>query len=225
MKRLTFFIFLCSTTIFCQESSSNKEAYVWFDSIVGHENLMICSGEKHSENYKTVKGHYPFLLSNNYYTSEVSYDHQVYYNVQIKYNVLDDELIAFIPTAIDKYPIILSKDKVAYFFIQEHLFVNLKNKGYAMVLSQDKTGALYKKYTKRKLKEMTNNSLAYKFQEKSSYLLFHNNAYNFISSKRDWIDHFPEKKSQIRSYYSSNRKLQKSAPDTFMTNLYHSLIK
>ena len=146
-------------------------------------------------------------------------------NVQIKYNVLDDELIALIPTAIDKYPIILSKDKVAYFYIDKRLFVNLKNNGYAMVLSQDKWGTLYKKYTKRKLKEMTSNSLSYRFQEKSSYLLFHNGIYNFISSKRDWIDHFPEKKSQIRSYYSSNRKLQKSALDTFMINLYNVLIK
>lgn len=38
-----------------------------------------------------------------------------------------NEVIALIFTVIDKYPIILSNHKIAYVYIEEHLFVNQLN--------------------------------------------------------------------------------------------------
>jgi hypothetical protein len=226
MKKLALFMCLYSTLLCGQESLSNKEALVWFDAIVGQENLPICSGEKHSENYRTVKGQYPFLFNNNYYTSEVKYGGQVYYNVQIKYNIADDELVALIPTAIDRYPIVLSKTKVTHFYIDDKKFVNLKGElGYAQVVSENNAKVLYKKYSKRKLEKTVRSGVVVEFLDRENYLLFHNNAYVTLSSKKDWIAQFPAQKSKIKSFYATNRKLLRSAPDTFMSNLFNSLVQ
>ena len=226
MKKFTLFIFLYGSILYGQESLSNKEALVWFDAFFGQENLAICVGEKHSENYRTLKGQYPYLFNNNYYTSEVKYNDQVYYNVQVKYNIADDELVVLINTAIDRNPIVLSKNKVSHFYIDNKKFVNLNaDLGYAQELLTSESQALYKKYIKRKLEKTISSGAVVEFLERENYLLNRENDYITISSKKDWIRQFPNQKSKIKDFYSSNRKLLKSNPDTFMSNLFNSLMQ
>ncbi len=223
MKKLLFFTLLYSTTFFSQNQATDKDAYVWFDNIIGQENLPISWGVKHTENYKTEKGQYPFLLSNDYFTSEIKYNGQVYYNIQIKYNVLEDELIAFIPSSIDKYPIVLLKNKVSHFYLNDKKFVRADKYGYGEFLSENEQGRLLKKYRKKKIEKTSSKGIYYKFKDRVNYLIFYKKESSVLSGRSDWVKMFPDKKKIIRGFYSKNRKLLKNNPDLFMTNLFQLL--
>lgn len=216
---LLFIIF--SHVLFSQ--NSNKIAYEWFDNIVGQKNLDICAGERYLKNYRTLEGHHPFWGEDTFSKAEVRFNNQVYYDVPVKIDLYKDELIAYFLTHIDKYPIILLKDKVTYFNIGQKKFVRLKDYGYLELLAEASTSKLYKKHSKQRSHKVKNDLVHYRFKDRSFYKVYHNGKYVNVTSKRDWRKLFPSQKKRIRTFYGKHRKMLKHNPDVFMTNLFTEL--
>jgi hypothetical protein len=209
---LLFFFFNC----FSQE---NKNALVWFDNIVGQKNLDINAGIKYSKKYVTIKGNHNFLFEDIFYKGTVTYDNQLYTNISLKYDLFEDNLISLATNTFNELSVILKKDKISSFIINNQKFINLKEYGFHKELYNSKKTLLYKKHAKERSEKQINNYVYSKFKLTSNYFIHYNNKRVLLKKKKDWIKLFPKKKSLINNFYKVNKTKLKSNSDAFLVDL------
>ncbi len=208
MKKISFFLFLSTFCLFGQE---NKNALVWFDSVVSQKNLDINFSHKYINKFRSVRDYHQFLLENKFYNSSITYDDQNYYNIPIKYDINEDIIIAKIGSKSTSQSIILIKAKIQSFTINNFIsFHNIKGNFYEKIY-QSKKGILLKKYHKKRSKVPIKGIFFDKFKEDNSFYLLINNMIHKIEKKKDWQKLFPKKKKEIIKFYQNNKWVLKKS--------------
>ncbi|MDP5199232.1 hypothetical protein [Flavobacterium sp. DG2-3] len=220
-----FGVFLSISQIHSQ-SVEKLSLYDYFDQAVGKDNLNINNGIVHSEPFRAIAG------KNRYYIEEfnvgdISFEGQIYSNVNLKYDILVDQVIYKQGGSSENLPINLISEKVDYFFIKNKKFVNLKAEStkFPSVINgiyeenYIDNVSLYIKHYKEKVKVFQSDGVYYNFIYKINYILKYNNYFYKVDSQKDIKKIFPDLKKEINSFYSTNRKLERSDKTQFMENL------
>jgi hypothetical protein len=229
MKKLhfyyTFFFLLNICSAFAQLNSSEKEYYKIFDSIVGVSNTGIFDGIEYREKYVTINGNHKYFQTSEYLIGNIIYNEQPYYDIEMKYDLYNDELIVKLRNNIGFFVIKLIKEKIDNFTINNHSFVKITsndkkfNSEIFEILFKSNDLILYKKHKKFR-KEHLDKKFAYsEFSYKKEYLLYFNESYYSIKTKKNLIQLFPEHKRQINSLIRSNKRLLYSNLDTNVIQL------
>ena len=88
---ISYFFFQLS---YGQLKNQEKESYLWFDEVLGPENVNLYNGLNYIEKYKTKNGNHKFFNSENTLpNSLIIYEGQPYYNVKIKYDSFEDQVL------------------------------------------------------------------------------------------------------------------------------------
>lgn len=227
--RSVFILSLICTT-FTSNGQVNQEESLqnWFDNIVGWENLDINNGPFYTDTYKTIGTNNMYLITNKYTIGNINYEGQNYYNVNIKYNVYEDELILNPHGESKHIGIILIKDKVDSFYINDKKFVKInQNKsslaelatGYYELERINDNFNFYIKHHKKLDKIINDDGVYYNFPEDNQFFISFENVFYSIDSKNDIIKIFPHQKKGITDFYSTHRNLKISDINQFMIDL------
>ncbi len=203
-------------------AQNNQNEYNWFDKQVGIENTGLFSGIEYIEFEKGINGFTKFLYPDNFSTGFISYNGQTYYDVALKYNVYDDKVIVNIGQNSGKKVFEIFAAKIDSFSIDIRKFIQIKNKnlsgeipalGFSELILDAKNLRLFKKLSKEKLSKIKNKSLFFEYKwNKPKYTLLFNDFIYEVKRKQDFIDIFPQFKTEIRQI-EINKNMAKNNPD------------
>lgn len=231
-------LILLTTTAFKSFSQTNSEIslYTKSDSIIGKKNLEINNGPRQINYYRTLDKSHSYYSTDNFTLGNIFYNKQYYYNIELKYDVNNDQLVIKPMDEYNYLGIILSKEKTAFFTINKRKFVNLNygnpslpeyiNGYYEEIIIGD-TLLFYIKNLKTRKKIIDNKQLSDvaeqvtydEFTDKNTYYIKLKNTFYTINSKKEIITIFPEKKKEIKEYYSKNSELEQSNKELFLENI------
>ena len=224
-----FFFYLQIVIIHSQTDSNHKDYYNWFDTVVGDGNIGIYDGTNYKEKYITINGNHKYYLTSEFLVGDVVYDDQPYFDIKMKYDIYNDELIVKLPIRSGFSVIQLVKEKIEVFTINNRPFIRISERsreslsedhlGFYEILFKSDRIILYKKYKKYRSEHLDKEFAYNEFKLESNHLIYYNNHYNKINSKRNLIKLFPKQRTEINTFYNKNRLLQKSNLDIFMTQL------
>jgi hypothetical protein len=236
--KLAVLLALITTTTFKTYSQTNSEIslYTKFDSVIGKKNLEINNGPRQINYYRTLDKSHSYYSTDNFTLGDVFYNKQHYYDIELKYDVNNDQLVIKPMDEYNYLGIILSKEKTASFTINKRKFVNLNYdntslpqymNGYYEEIIIGNTLILYIKNQKTRKKIIDNNRITDvaeqvtydEFTDKNTYYIKYNNIYYTINSKKEISIIFPEKKKEIKEYYSKNSELEQSNKELFLENI------
>ncbi|MCM8569915.1 hypothetical protein NE848_11035 [Gramella jeungdoensis] len=231
MFRKQAILLCCSLFIFSIGNSQTAEkVYEVFDSRVGLENTVLFNGFQYQDPVKTINDNNKFLFPGNEYSNgEVSYSGHYFFDVKLKFNLVDDRL--FIKIAYDSTSAFfqLITEKIDSFIIRDIQFIRLdyseEVKGFYQKLFSSKDYSLYKKYRKDSNEKHDKSFFYYEYKfTDPQYVLIYNEKPFQANSRRDVIDIFPDKKSEIKQFYKEQKSLSKRDMDAFMENLLKGII-
>lgn len=209
----SFFI----NTLFSQE---NKQELVWFDNFVSQQNLPINQGVKYSKKYKTFKGNHHFLFANKFQKGNLKYNNQMYYNVSMKYDTYHDNLILKINSKSEDFSVILNKELISYFEINNKKFDNINSLGFYEILYKTDHITLVRKFSSKK-KDIKKSLFLYsKFTLEETLLLLKNNTFYTVKNRKHFHKIFPNKKNLVNDFFKMNKEKQSA---TFIINLIKKL--
>lgn len=222
-----FILILLLSTVsfssFSQTNSNSKDYYKYFDSKIGIRNSGIFNGIPYKEQYLTINGNHKYFLTSDFVKGTIYFNNQPYYDVDMKYDTYEDNLILKLPSQSKYFFIKLINDKIDKFNIYGKNFVKLSNNaevsGFHEILYQSKLLNLFKEHKKRIKKIIGDDFVYYEFNEENSYIVFSDNKYYKINSKKEFIKLFPTHKKNISNFYSTNKSILKSDKDKFMIQL------
>lgn len=218
---LTFFV-TCICT-FCQNNSESL-FYTSFDNTIGQNNTPLSYGVIYKEKYiKKIKDNHNFFLNDKFNEGSIHYRDQPFFNVQLKYDIVNDLIILKINSQDQIPSIILDKDLVRNFRINNFRFQNTPL-GFLEEVVMLNNYSIYKKHKKISKENIDGTYKHYTFKSKNpQFILFYNGKYYTIKSKRDFIKIFPDQKKKIIKYYRSNRHLFKNSFKNFVIKLMNQL--
>lgn len=228
-NKIIVFSLLLSTTAFCQSSYNEKPFFQWFDNLINAKNSNLINGVFHSEKYETKEGHDQYYLTRDFLIGDLVYDNQAYFNVNLLYDLYSDDLILGFYENDLLLTIQLIKDKVDSFSMNNKSFTRLMDQesgisGFYEVLVKTGELTLYNKHLKRRFRYIDDQQVYYKFKKKTNYLVHYQNDYKEIHTKKDVSKLFPEKKTFINDFFSSNNYLLNSDKDKFMVLLFQQIV-
>ncbi len=202
----------------------------WYDSKIGKENLDINNGKLLLNYDVSIVGNTRFAFDN-YYLGIVNYDNQFYNKIYINYDVLKDQLIVKINNENDS-PIVLTKEKVAFFYVQNKKFTNLNFNnptipefvsGFCEEKVINSNTVLFIKYTKNRIDLIVDNKILDDYNNKISYIVKFKEQFYEVNSKKNVVAIFPSLKKLINDYYDDNEIVEKSDKIKFLSNLLQNL--
>lgn len=223
-----FFLTICMFLLSNTKIYSQNNIEDLFDNVVGKENLPLNNGPFYFNTFKILNSH-QFYHVNKYLQGSLIYENQYYNTVNLKYDNYRDALIFKPYGESENFGVILLKEKVFQFTLNNRNFINLglitkdslKNvKGYyeENVIGKDFT--FYIKHKKEK-RELIKNQITYSdFDIYNEFLLLSNKNYYSISSKKDIITLFPKYKKEINTFYNENSKLAKDNKTEFYEKIF-----
>ena len=221
---LFYSIFLSPQSVAAQ-ASQEAPVYLWFDQVVGNSNTGIYNAVEYVERHRTINEHHKFFLFEGFLPGTVVYEDQPYFDLEVKYNVFDGLLQVRVPNRGNEALFQLLTEKVERFTIAGHEFVNISEKGgFHEILLDNKNMTLLVRYNKSLKKIQDKEFVYYEFlNEDKDYLLDFKGQYYVITSRRDIIDLFPDKKKRIRDFYRDEKSLRKSDYNSFLQKMFQYL--
>jgi hypothetical protein len=229
-SKITILLFLLTAFGFKAHSQTNTEKvlYNWYDTVKGKESIDLNNGSLHVNPYKTLGDNTMYYIADKYSKGSISYDNQSYYNVNLKYDLYRD-IIVFNPYGQpENIGVNLIQEKTKSFSLNGKNFANLSTyqtplqeyiKGYFEELIIGNEIILYTKHHKDILEFINNDHIYYSFSEKNNFILKYKNAFHQINSKKEIALVFPQYKKNINTYYSQNKKMEKSNKALFTENI------
>lgn len=220
---ITIIILFFASLIINAQDNSCSFVYNWVDKTLGGENLSINNGKIHTNYDLTLNNENRYLESINFVKGELNYENQNYYNLNLKYDIYNDELILNPSNESEYIKINLIKDNIAFFSLFGKKFVQIKDiqfNGFYQEIQTGKNGVFFIKHLKEKKEILNDNKVYSKYFYKNEYLIFHENKYLKINSKKDLIKIYSNNKSQINDFYESKGNLKKENELKFMENLF-----
>lgn len=228
MNKIIIYFFLSFSSFYSNAQTQKDSLYIWFDKVVGKENLLIYNGQVHLNYDNTSNNQNNRYLNNSDFTSGiVSINSQTYYNQKIKYDVFEDNLIILPENQSYTVPLKLFKEDINYFKIFEKKFIILNEisnsktllTGFFEEITIDTSLKLYIKHIKKKRNIIKDVKVVQEYSSNTAYFLKYNNYYHNLKSKNDIVKLFPNQKKEINNYYYKFKQIQDSNPTKFMKDL------
>lgn len=209
------------------QNNASTSLYDWYDSKVGKENLDINKGRILLNYDKSIEGNNRFYFDK-YYSGTVKFDNQIYNNILLNYDAFKDELIINPNNESGSDVIILTKEKVDYFSLNDKKYVNInyndfKTPDFIKGFYEEKiigtNFILYIKNIKYKKDLIVGDKLFDDFNSSTFYYLKYNEQFYEINSKRSFRAILPEYKKMINEFYSNNQLVEKSNKVKFFEDL------
>lgn len=209
MKRKTLLISLgifCSVITYGQNSisSTEKDTYKWFDSIIGQKNSALSLGPKYFDKIRTINDNHKYYNSQRFQKGDLTFNGQPYFDILMKYDIHFDQIIIQVINKLEKYTLQLEKSKVQNFFIANKKFINIsdKNKDYGFVEELKKGEiSLYKKHMKDAFAKLDRQFKYSRYKEANFFLISYKNKFIEIRSKSDLRKQFPTIRKEINRLY------------------------
>ena len=222
---LIYSVFFISLSCFSQNYSEDK-IYSWYDEQTGIENSSLFRGIEYVEADRMINEKHKFFDSQEFQKGSVTYDGQFYPNVSLQYNIYDDLLLVNLQHGQRNSFFQLIGEKVNYFQINDYKFKYLRAEnnsdiiGFYEVINEEGEFKIYKKHLKNRM-QLRDKSIAYsEFTSANPDYIFHfKNDFFDLDNQRDLFSKFPDLKSEIRNFYSDNRRESRDNPDVFMKKL------
>lgn len=217
-------IFLSFGVLRSQQEQHEASYLNWFDQQVGVENTSLYDGIIYRETYRTVNDKIKFYKSPLWLKGAVLYSGQLFSDIPMRYDIFGDQLLIKQEDRLGGGAILLFKEKVATFTIDEATFVNVKEvpegtarAGFYELLWENDQMRLLAKHQKNDFLKKDRSSIYYEFvDEKKQYLIQYNGTYSSLKSKKDVIAVFPDLKKQIDNFYKDQKRLRNRDMDAFM---------
>lgn len=175
----------------------------------------------------------PYFKDSSFMRGTVFYDQVEYRNVSLRYDLVRDDLILLHFDTI--HQISLLKEKVDWFYLSGHHFINLNpdtintdlKEGYYDELFKGKVSLLMKR-AKIAEEKIESGAVYLKISPKSSFYLLKDGTYFRIKNKNDLIRKLADKKAELTQYIRRNRLKFGKVPEVGMTSVvthYNHLIK
>ena len=221
-------IFLIINQINSFSQTNEKNLGIWYDNIVGEENLNIFNGSYNYIRERTISDTINPYFSKDFIEGTVNYSEQLYDSVLMKYNSNTDNLVIK-PKKLDNfYSLILNSEKVKGFILDNKHFINAsknevlsKNnfKGFFEEI-KDKNFTIYIKHYKSKSDKIYDKRVFVTFQKNETYYLYLEDKINEIKSEKDLIEIFPNLKKEINNFKNDNKIAKKYNFHAYMLKLF-----
>ncbi|MEC4003064.1 hypothetical protein OX283_000200 [Flavobacterium sp. SUN052] len=224
-------LFLAFSNYIQSQNTTSNSIYDWFDSKVGKENLDINNGKILLNYDKSINGNDRFYFDN-YYYGTIKYDNQIYNNILLNYDILNDEIVIKSNNESVKNAIVLIKEKVEYFILNNIKYVNLNYselvtpefiKGFLEERTIGTNFTILIKHKKDKSSIVKNDAFIDDFTERTYFYLKFKNQFYSINSKKDIVTILPEYKKNINEFYANNQLVEKSNKTKFLEDLFNYL--
>ena len=202
-----YFLLLIS---FYSYSQVNYDA---FDHKIGYENREVLNGRTHHVDLLFIEGNHLFLDTDRFVKGQVTFKGQSY-SLPLKYDVVNDLLVTPYSHRGLSFSIYLTVNLVNNFTLNNRYFVRLKRNidltdiygnGYFEEKYRKKNFVLYIKYTKRLFEKLYSDVPRNKAILIKTPILLVSGRYSIISKKRDLVKLFPDKKKQIKDFFSHKK--------------------
>ena len=229
---ILFLTFIIGSLSVLRSQTTDQAAYLnWFDEQVGIENTALYEGIIYKETYRTINEKVKFYKSSQWFKGSVIYSGQLFSNVQLKYDVFGDQLIIKQLDRLGGGALLLFKDKITEFNIEESRFVNVSDvyggsdfSGFFELLWESNGNRLLAKHLKNDFLRKDRSATYYEFVDlKKEYVLHRQGNYYQLKGKKELIRIYPDLKKQIDSFYQNNRRLRSRNLDGFMVSLITTL--
>ncbi|WP_395044167.1 hypothetical protein [Flavobacterium sp.] len=215
----------------CQKTTDSS-IYNWFDDQIGRQNLDINNGRIFKDIYPTVNNSSRYLENENYIVGEIEFDNQYYNNIYINYDLLKDELLLKPNGIKDRNSLIIIKDKIKSFLINDKKFVNLNYDksinsigliGYYEEIISSNFISFYVKHLKNLRNVYVENKIYYEYNLSNEFYIFYKNNFHKLDSKKSIQKLFPEYKSEINKFYQEKKQLENDNKVLFIKTLLNYL--
>jgi hypothetical protein len=195
-------------------SAHNRVIQLYIDSL--QENLRLFNGTEFTAAYRSSAGH-PFFEFSEPQKGEINYDGINYPGVKLSYDLTRDEIIFVTP--VSNLNIKLISQKVDWFSLQDHLFINIKEDSSTIRLRE--TGfyelaykGFYDVLLKRKknLEQSSREDNVSKFVQYTNYYARKGDTYYTIDSKRSLLALCKDKKKEVATYMQKEKLNFKTDP-------------
>jgi hypothetical protein len=208
------------TTLFSQE---NKQELVWFDSLINQKNLPINQGVIFSEKHRTFNKNHHFLFENTFFKGNLKYNNQMYYNVSMKYDTYNDNLILKINSITENFHVILNKELISSFQLNNKTFYNINLSGFYEVIYKSESGTLVRKHFSKRKAIKEEDFFYSDFTHEETVLLHKNNKFHVLKKKKHFHKIFPNKKKMITDFFKMNKRENENNNTAFILNLIKKL--
>jgi hypothetical protein len=230
LSKIKTILFIIISFGFKAHSQTNAKTalYNWYDTAKGKESIDLNNGPLHINPYKTLGDDTMFYGADKYIRGTVFYDNQPYYDINLKYDIYRDILVFNPYGQAQNIGINLIQEKTKSFSLNGKNFVNLSAyqtplqeyiKGYYEERFIGNNIILYLKHHKDIREYINNDHIYYSFDKKNNFILKYKNGFFKINSKKEIITLFPQYKNKINTYYSENKKMEKSDNALFTENV------
>lgn len=193
----------------CYSQNAVSKIYTNFNNTINFNNTPIGFGELYKEKYRKKKGNHNFFLTDQFKKGNIKYDGNYFYNINLKYDLVDDAIILNFSNLNQSISIICEKKNISSFEIDKFHFVNTEEYGFVEVLLSKENFSIFKKHKKIKKEIKDEGVMYYTFKDKREELiLFYQNIYYPVSSKKDFIKIFPEEKQYIIEFFHEKNKFK-----------------
>jgi hypothetical protein len=160
----------------------------------------------------------PYYFDYDWQQGVVHYDGQRYDHVPLRYDIFEDKLLIEYSQGYESIELI--PEKIRYFEINEHTFIHLSNTeaestikgGFFDLLFDGHVNVYAKRY--KVIKEIKDQGImVVEYVDKNKLLLMKNEQYFVINNKRDLLNAFRDRKTEIKRYLA-NKGPFKANPET-----------
>jgi len=227
---LVLFLML-ATKLKSQQDLRNNASLEWFDQQVGLENTVLYDGIIYKETYRTINDKIKFYKSSSWLNGSLMYNGQMFTEIPMRYDVFGDQLLIKLKDQLGGGALLLFKNKVSTFTIDNTVFVNVKeiaeasgSDGFYELLWENGDMRLLAKHQKNDFLRKDRRSIYYEFiDDKKLFLLQYDGKYTPIGRKKDITALFPEFKKEVDDFYQKNKRLRSRDMDGFMGALINQI--
>jgi hypothetical protein len=148
--------------------------------------------------------------------------------VALKYNVFDDRLVVKLSNQSSETILAPVKEFTSGFQIGSHQFVLLDDTqavssrvaGYYELLQESSHSSLFKKHNKSRTTKFDTGRSFFEFKDaRADYLLYYNDGYHSVNSKRELTKLFPQYKKEINAIRENKNRADEVANDAYLKNV------
>jgi hypothetical protein len=208
-------IFCTALNINAQNLTSDSSAYAkaigFYEMTVGDVSSLYTGRQYLGYDFR-IEGH-QFLDVKESMKGSLLYDNILYNNVKIQYELVKDDLI--INYADNDFRIIIKKQDLQWFKVQDRLFVNLETPQLSGIYELVEIGALEVliKRTKIVAEEIRDRTLRRKFVQKNRHYIKKGEDLYPVTSKKRLLNYFKDEKKGIRKMLKKNKLTYKKGPE------------
>lgn len=231
---LFLFFFLPFSQTFSQSTDSialgksRKYAESLYDNFFKHNNrLLVGAGYKELTN--PSNGH-SFFLTDDFIGGDISYGDELYRNIPLLFDLVSGEILTERPS--DGSKIVLIKEKVKEFTIDNHRFVQLKSSldlslshRFLEIIHQGKVSA-YILWSKETKDDLSGRTVRVVITDKKKYYIEKEGVFFTVRGKNSILQIYKDQKSLMRKYmknakmrFGENQAMAISA----LTRYYNSI--